>query len=136
MNRGKRGCKKSEGFETGFSAKISIRWIRCGSFHRQKGWVLVLCKRLDTHNVNGDRTRYPNGILRLFFAWPTGVIVTPPRQTKLILLPGLLCVQFTRPTKKTHPLVSDIESSALLALAELTRDEADSGVPLFIAVRT
>ena len=37
--------------------------------------------------------------------------------------------------KKTHPLVSDIESS-VLALAELTRDEADNGVPLFIAVRT
>lgn len=94
-----------------------------------------MCKRPDTHNVNVDRTRYPDGILRLFFAFPTGVIVTPPRQTKLILRPGLLCVQFTHPAIKTHPLVSDIESS-VLALAELTREEADSGVPLFIAVRT
>ena len=95
-----------------------------------------MCKSPKTrHNVNVDRTRYPDGIL--FFARPTGVIVTPPRQTKLILLPGLLCVQFTPILpKKTHPLVSDMESSALLALAELTREDADSGVPLFIAVRT
>ena len=95
-----------------------------------------MCKRPDTHNVKVDRTRYPAGILRLFFALcPTGVIVTPPRHTKLILRPGLLCVQFTHPAIKTHPLVSDIESS-VLALAGLTREEADSGVPLFIAVRT
>ena len=85
--------------------------------------------------MNVDRTRYPDGILRFFFACPTGVIVTPPRHTKLILRPDLLCVQFPHPTKNTHPLVSDMESS-VLALAELTRDEADSGVPLFIAVRT
>ena len=94
-----------------------------------------MCKRLNTHNVDGDGTRYPDGILRFFFEFPTGVIVTPPRHTKLILRPGLLCVQFTHPAIKTHPLVSDIESS-VLALAELTREEADSGVPLFIAVRT
>ena len=94
-----------------------------------------MCKRPGTHNVNVDRTRYPDGILRLLFACPTGVIVTPPRHTKLILLPGLLCVQFTHPTKKLTPLVSDIESS-VLALAELTRDDADNGVPLFIAART
>ena len=59
-----------------------------------------MCKRPDTHNVNVDRTRYPDGILRFFFAWPTGVIVTPPRHTKLILRPDLLCVQFPHPTKK------------------------------------
>ena len=35
----------------------------------------------------------------------------------------------------THPLVSDMESS-VLALAELTREEADSGVPLVIRPRS
>ena len=35
----------------------------------------------------------------------------------------------------THPLVSDMESS-VLALAELTSEEADSGVPLVIRPRS
>ena len=37
-------------------------------------------------------------------------------------------------TSMTHPLVSDMESS-VLALAELTREEADSGVPALIRLR-
>ena len=82
---------------------------------------------------------HDDGILLLFFEFPTGVIVTPPRHTKLILRPVLLCVPMCsnqcRSYEETHPLVSDMESS-VLALAELTREEADKGVPLFMAART